>query len=195
MSGRNRGGTAALWLGMGLLLGAVLLRGTPAGITWFGSARAEEPAERGAGGEEKEFVSPSEVRMACQRLGIRDWSQLKAPEVEEREAKAILAKLRAGGTKIPLDDFRSGLQIELEHGLKFPEANITNNHPLLTGKIVLAHIKEFPEYYKRLEVLEIEGDMHKALRGGNTAELSALSRKLAAARLELAQALVEDLKP
>jgi hypothetical protein len=40
--------------------------------------------------------------------------------------------------------------VELEHGTRYPEANVTNNHPILTGKIVLAHLKETLDYYQRL---------------------------------------------
>ena len=53
---------------------------------------------------------------------------------------------------IDIEDFRQGLEVELEHGLRFKDANATNNHPILAGKIVLAHMKEFLDYYKRLEV-------------------------------------------
>jgi hypothetical protein len=51
--------------------------------------------------------------------------------------------------KIPLEDFRVGLDVELEHGTRFKDANVTNNHPLLTGKIVLAHLKETMDYIIR----------------------------------------------
>ena len=58
--------------------------------------------------------------------------------------------------KIRLEDFQLGLEVEIEHGIRFPEANGNNNHPLLTGKIMLAHFKESLDYYPRLEVAEIE---------------------------------------
>ena len=46
---------------------------------------------------------------------------------------------------------------EIEHGIRYQSANVTNNHPILTGKIVLAHLKETLDYYDRLEVAELRG--------------------------------------
>jgi hypothetical protein len=53
-------------------------------------------------------------------------------------------------------EFRKGLTVELEHGSRDPQTNVTNDDPILTGKIAWAHLKEFPDYYKRLDVLEAE---------------------------------------
>ena len=80
-----------------------------------------------------------------------------------------------------------GLEVELEHGVQFSEANVTNNHPLLTGKIVLAHLKEMLDYYERLEVAELEGDMLKALSQGDPAKLAEKFRKLVRARAALSK--------
>jgi uncharacterized protein DUF5661 len=82
---------------------------------------------------------------------------------------------------------RDGLEIELEHGLAFPDANVTNNHPILTGRIVLAHLKETLDYYSRLRVAEIEGDMLKALVGNDPAKLLLKHRQWVTARAELAE--------
>lgn len=49
-----------------------------------------------------------------------------------------------------------GINVELEHGTRFPNANVTNDNPILTGKIALAHLLEFPDYYTRLKKLEDE---------------------------------------
>jgi len=68
----------------------------------------------------------------------------------------VLKEMDIGDMKVVLEDFRQGLEVELEHGLMFKEANVTNNHPILTGKIVMAHFKETLDYYKRLDVAEIE---------------------------------------
>ena len=73
--------------------------------------------------------------------------------------------------KIDLDDFRAGLEVELEHGRQFKDANVTNNHPILTGLIVIAHFKESLDYYKLLEVAELEGDLVKAISAGDTAKI------------------------
>ncbi|MCZ2808529.1 MAG: hypothetical protein O2V44_04150, partial [Candidatus Bathyarchaeota archaeon] len=62
-----------------------------------------------------------------------------------------------------------------------------NNHPILTGKIVLAHFKESLDYYQRLEVAEIEGDILKAVVSKNSAKVTALYEKLVKAKLELSQ--------
>ena len=53
-----------------------------------------------------------------------------------------------------LEQFRTGMDVELEHGLHDPVTNVTDDDPVLTGKIALAHLNEFPDYYKRLEQME-----------------------------------------
>ena len=135
-----------------------------------------------------EYVSVQEVKRICAELKIRDWTLLKKAEVLPEEAEAILAELETGDMKIRLDDFRLGLEVELEHGIRFPEANVTNNHPVLTGKIVLAHFKESLDYYQRLEVAEIEGDLLKAVASNNAQKVLALYKKLVKAKQELSQA-------
>lgn len=55
---------------------------------------------------------------------------------------------------VDLDQFRMGLSIELEHGRQDPATNVTNDDELITGKIALAHLREFPDYYTRLEAME-----------------------------------------
>ena len=63
-------------------------------------------------------------------------------------------------------EFKSGLEIELEHGTRFPEANVSGNHPIATGRIVLAHLKESLDYYLRLACMELEMELTQALAGG-----------------------------
>jgi hypothetical protein len=70
------------------------------------------------------------------------------------EARRIGDSLGADWAKIPLEQFRLGLAVELEHGSHDPQTNVTNNDEALTGKIALAHLKEYPDYYDRLEELE-----------------------------------------
>ncbi|MFZ5352821.1 MAG: DUF5661 family protein [Bacillota bacterium] len=55
-----------------------------------------------------------------------------------------------------IDQFWKGLNVELEHGLIDPNTNVTNNDPILTGKIALAHLNEYPDYYTRLARMEKE---------------------------------------
>ena len=62
--------------------------------------------------------------------------------------------------KFDLAEFFKGVNVELEHGTRFPRANVTNNDPVLTGKIALAHLLEFPDYYTRLEKLEKEANKY-----------------------------------
>jgi hypothetical protein len=69
-------------------------------------------------------------------------------------AKEIGEKLGVDWSQFDVEQFRMGMDIELEHGLRDPDTNVTNNDPLITGKIALAHLKEFPDYYTRLEKLE-----------------------------------------
>lgn len=57
-----------------------------------------------------------------------------------------------------IDQFLLGLDVEMEHGLHDPETNVTGNDPIMTGKIALAHLREFPDYYTRLEKLEKEAE-------------------------------------
>jgi hypothetical protein len=75
-----------------------------------------------------------------------------------KEAKEIGDKLGIKWDKFDVDQFRSGLDVELEHGLRSPATNVTSDDSLLTGKIALAHLNEFPDYYDRLEKLEKEAD-------------------------------------
>lgn len=61
---------------------------------------------------------------------------------------------------VPFDveQFRRGLDVELEHGARDPETNVTGDDPILTGKIALAHLREIPDYYTRLAIMEAEGE-------------------------------------
>jgi len=87
-----------------------------------------------------------------------------------------------------LKEFSQGLEVELEHGVTFKDANVTNNHPVLTGLIVLAHFKESLDYYKLLEVAELEGDLVKAVARGNAEKIKKYFKRLAAARIALNEA-------
>ena len=104
------------------------------------------------------------------------------PKVLQEEAATILAALDVENMDIPLEEFRLGLEVELEHGTRFKDANITNNHPALTGKIVVAHLKESLDYYKRLEIAEVEGDLFKAVASGNSTKVGALYGRLISAK-------------
>ena len=114
-------------------------------------------------------------------------NELTTAEVEYREAELLREIIGAEALAISVQAFQQGLDVELEHGIGFPDANVTNNHPILTGKIVLAHLKESLDYYTRLEVAELEGDLLKALETGNHAKLASKYRSLVDARFRLSE--------
>ena len=134
-----------------------------------------------------DFISKEEVQRACQELGIRNWTQLTDTTVQVEEAKIIRAAVGSEALQIPVEWFQQGLEVELEHGLQFPDANVTNNHPILTGKIVLAHLKEMLDYYLRLDVAELEGDLFKASKKGDSEKLARIVQKLIVARAALSE--------
>lgn len=134
-----------------------------------------------------DFISKEEVVRTCQELGIRDWTKLTETKVQVEEARIIQSAVGSEALQIPVEWFQQGLEVELEHGLQFPDANVTNNHPILTGKIVLAHLKEMLDYYIRLEVAELEGDLFKASRKGDADKLARIYKKLIKARASLSK--------
>jgi hypothetical protein len=133
-----------------------------------------------------EYITKEEVRRVCTAIGIRDWSALTEAKVKIEEATVIQKLIGGEALAISSEDFRDGLEVELEHGLAFSDANVTNNHPILTGKIVLAHLKETLDYYVRLRVAEIEGDMLKASIGNNSEKLMQKYQLWVAAKADLA---------
>lgn len=134
-----------------------------------------------------EYITADEVRRVCRELGLRDWTALTEPTATAEEAKIILAEVNTEGMPIGLEEFRRGLDVELEHGTRFNDANVTNNHPVITGMIVLAHLKESLDYYKLLDVAEAEGDLAIAVAAGNIDKIKKYYRKLARARAVLSE--------
>lgn len=74
------------------------------------------------------------------------------------EARLIGDQLKIDWSHVDLEQFRRGLEIELEHGAIDPETNVTGDDPVLTGKIAWAHLKEIRDYYTRLDRLEAEAE-------------------------------------
>jgi len=74
------------------------------------------------------------------------------------EAKQIGDRIGVDWTTIPLDEFRMGLGVELEHGSHDPITDVTGDDPEVTGKIALAHLNEFADYYTRLAKMEAEAE-------------------------------------
>jgi len=72
------------------------------------------------------------------------------------EAKQIGEQLGINWSQFDVEQFRMGLDVELEHGTIDPHTNVTNDDPLMTGKIALAHLNELNDYYTRLDKMEKE---------------------------------------
>jgi len=72
------------------------------------------------------------------------------------DARRVGAEIGIDWDSAPFDleQFRSGMDVELEHGRHDPATNVTDDDPVVTGKIALAHLNEVPDYYTRLEQME-----------------------------------------
>ena len=80
------------------------------------------------------------------------------------DARRVGDRLGINWTQVDIEQFRMGMEVELEHGARDSETNVTNDDLTLTGKIAWAHLKEFPDYYTRLDRLEAEADAYWASR-------------------------------
>ena len=76
------------------------------------------------------------------------------------QAKEIGEMLGVNWSKFNIEQFRMGMDVELEHGTSDPLTNVTDNDLLITGKIALAHLTEYPDYYTRLEKMEIGAEKY-----------------------------------
>jgi Protein of unknown function (DUF5661) len=72
------------------------------------------------------------------------------------EARRVGERIGINWSEVDLDQFRMGLEVELEHGVRNVVTNVTNDDLVLTGKIALAHLMELPDYYTRLMRMEEE---------------------------------------
>jgi hypothetical protein len=75
-------------------------------------------------------------------------------------AKNIGERLGIDWSKWDVEQFRMGMDVELEHGTVGSHTNVTDDDPLMTGKIALAHLNEFPDYYTRLEQMEAAAESY-----------------------------------
>ncbi len=141
-----------------------------------------------------DYITQDEVKRVCKELKIRDWTKLTKANVLLKEAKLLLALINTERMPVDPEQFRVGLEVELEHGSRFKDANVTNNHPVITGMIVLAHMKESLVYYKLLDVAELEGDLMKAIASGNAKKTRDYYKRLAQAKISLAQAEIARVK-
>jgi hypothetical protein len=85
---------------------------------------------------------------------------IKKRQFSTKEAQLIGAQFKIDWSQIDLEQFRRGLEVELEHGAIDPETNVTGDDVKLTGKIAWAHLKEIPDYYTRLDRMEAEAKEH-----------------------------------
>ncbi|MFB9107767.1 DUF5661 family protein [Flavobacterium gyeonganense] len=129
------------------------------------------------------------------RLVFKDLSDEKETDVDlstMNNVEAIKAYLNPEGKyeAFNMEEFAFALKVELEHG-KIKDVNVTNNHPFLTAMIALAHMTESLTYYKRLKVMEAEGEIYEIMRkieSSNSFEKDKWYKELIKAEEELAEA-------
>ncbi len=80
--------------------------------------------------------------------------------ITSEEARRVGDEIGVDWERFDLEQFRLGMDVELEHGSHDPQTDVTHDDPIVTGKIALAHMKEFPDYYERLERLEAEAKQY-----------------------------------
>ena len=81
---------------------------------------------------------------------------------EQAQATATEIGLDFDEVAFDLEQFRRGMEVELEHGSQDPMTNVTNDDPIITGKISWAHLREMPDYYDRLDAMEAEAEAEAA---------------------------------
>lgn len=85
---------------------------------------------------------------------------MKKKQYTEEQAHEAASKIGINWDKVDFDlkQFTAGMNVEAEHGAHDPETNVTNDDPVITGKIAWAHLKEISDYYDRLEIMEKEAE-------------------------------------
>ena len=76
------------------------------------------------------------------------------------DARRVGEVIGVDWSRFDLEQFRKGMDVEFEHGSHDPQTDVTHDDPIVTGKIALAHMKEFPDYYERLERMEAEAEQY-----------------------------------
>ena len=84
------------------------------------------------------------------------------------EAKSIGDRIEIRWDEVDIEEFRMGMSVELEHGTHDLETDVTGDDELLTAKIALAHLREFPDYYTRLAVMEEEAEAYWSNKRADT---------------------------
>jgi hypothetical protein len=91
----------------------------------------------------------------------RRWGKMSEKKhFTAEQAREWGEKLGIDWKKFNVEQFREGMDVELEHGSRDPLTNVSNDDPLTTAKIALAHLNEFPDYYTRLEKMEREAEAY-----------------------------------
>ncbi len=80
------------------------------------------------------------------------------------EARRVGDEIGVDWDRFDLEQFRFGMDVEYEHGSHDPQTDVTHDDPIVTGKIALAHMKEFPDYYERLQRMEAEAEQYWSTR-------------------------------
>ena len=83
--------------------------------------------------------------------------------IEDAAAALTAAGIDISSEQFDLDDVCQGMNVELEHGGRSPDLDVTGDDPVVTAKIALAHLREFSDYYRRLSHMEAEADAAHAL--------------------------------
>jgi len=97
-------------------------------------------------------------------LQARRWAMSETRRTTSEEARRVGDAIGVDWSRFDLEQFRFGMDVEFEHGSHDPQTDVTGDDPILTGKIAYAHMKEFPDYYERLERMEAEAERDWAAR-------------------------------
>jgi len=101
--------------------------------------------------EREGWIDPEKMTLG---MYIWEWDDPSVMVFTLEEAKETGDQLGADWNRFNVQQFRIGMDVELEHGLEEPNTNVSDDDPLITGKITLAHLNEFPDYYSRLHEME-----------------------------------------
>jgi hypothetical protein len=93
-----------------------------------------------------------------------EWVMTAKGSFTTEQVRQIGEQLGVDWTRIDVEQFRMGLEVELEHGRRDPSTNVTDDDLMMTGKIALAHLNEFGDYYTRLAAMEEEAKRHWAAK-------------------------------
>jgi hypothetical protein len=91
----------------------------------------------------------------------------ETPRTSIEEARRVGDEIGVDWGRIDPEEFRAGMDVEYEHGSHDPQTDVTGDDPVVTGKIALAHLKEFPDYYERLARMEREAESEWERRRGS----------------------------